>query len=787
MASEYKVKLNPFTGQLQLVPTNIVLAFKAGVASQASLPLSGNAKGDARIANDTGHLYVWSIEAATGLLTDWADAGDIVDLNWSAISGKPSSSVADIDDAVTKKHTQNTDTILDEGGANEISVEAITKKDIWGVTVYVNPDTGSDESADPSNPATPYATIQAAVNHIPEFMKNASRTIYLQDSLNYTGKTNIKGFGCGRIYIRGFSGNADNVLITIADDAFDVQGTSADVFFDDISIKVTSNGKACIKVSRNSAVRATNCKFGDNGNVGTRGIYCIENSRATAINCSDIDANKVYEGLYVGSGGMIIYKNTTIGDTSTKIKSEGIIADKIDFLQADYEDAITKKHAQNTDQYLDEGGGFEVAVADVARRETSNLNYYIDGTSGNDNNPGTLAEPFETIDKALSMLSSDLHIGTVTIHLRAGTYDVGDSGITFPTDIAVSKKIIFQAYNSESVTLTRTISKDDSFLLKIANFLGHIVINNINFRIYGTNGHAIEVLYSKFVYLYNCDFGDNGETGTVGLFVNYASVSVNELGDIDAAKVAIGIYNQGGALILSSAHSFGDTFSGSYGNNGAILYGNSIDFNQTDYEDAVTKKHTQNADTDLDPTFEDTFVKKVDNVNVLADITSAGADIEDAVTKKHTQGTDTTFATDVIVIDGGNNLNLAPTSGHVLIYRSEVASEFSIYGSDGSERIRMKFSSDDFVIDTISGAQDIIITPGSGFLGINNSNPGEALDVTGNIKCSGTLQIKVYSQDAEPTLSTDETLAMWIDTNDSNRVYLIFRRGSGDQVAVELA
>jgi len=116
--SEYKAKLNPFTGQLQLVSTNVVLAFKAGVASQASLPLTGNAKGDARLANDTGHLYVWSIDATSGLLTDWSDAGDIVDLTWDAISGKPSSSVANIDDAVSKKHTQGTDQGLDTGGAN---------------------------------------------------------------------------------------------------------------------------------------------------------------------------------------------------------------------------------------------------------------------------------------------------------------------------------------------------------------------------------------------------------------------------------------------------------------------------------------------------------------------------------------------------------------------------------------------------------------------------------------------------------------------------------------------
>lgn len=51
--------------------------------------------------------------------------------------------------------------------------------------------------------------------------------------------------------------------------------------------------------------------------------------------------------------------------------------------------------------------------------------------------------------------------------------------------------------------------------------------------------------------------------------------------------------------------------------------------------DAVAKAHTQNTDTDLDATFEATFVKKADNVNVLNDITSTGANIEDAVTKRH--------------------------------------------------------------------------------------------------------------------------------------------------------
>jgi len=119
--ADYKVKLNPFTGQLQLVldETSIgILNFEPGVPTVADLPLIGNHKNDARIVNDTHHLYVWDGAA-------WQDEGDIIDIDWAAITGKPTSPVADIDDAVSKRHTQNTDQKLDEGGANEVIVADI--------------------------------------------------------------------------------------------------------------------------------------------------------------------------------------------------------------------------------------------------------------------------------------------------------------------------------------------------------------------------------------------------------------------------------------------------------------------------------------------------------------------------------------------------------------------------------------------------------------------------------------------------------------------------------------
>jgi len=118
--SLYRRKFNPVPNT-SLVPTANVITFKEGVANQSALPLTGNTQNDARIATDTGVLYVWNIAASSGLLTDWVSQGDITDLKWAAIEDKPTSSVTNIDDAVSKRHTQGTDQGLDTGGPNAVT------------------------------------------------------------------------------------------------------------------------------------------------------------------------------------------------------------------------------------------------------------------------------------------------------------------------------------------------------------------------------------------------------------------------------------------------------------------------------------------------------------------------------------------------------------------------------------------------------------------------------------------------------------------------------------------
>jgi len=96
----------------------------------------------------------------------------------------------------------------------------------------------------------------------------------------------------------------------------------------------------------------------------------------------------------------------------------------------------------------------------------------------------------------------------------------------------------------------------------------------------------------------------------------------------------------------------------------------------SDVASAISLKHTQNSDTDLDATFEATFVKKLDTVNVLSDITSAGADIESAVSLKHDGGTQDT------AIGLNTTHRTSNGSDHSYIDQSVVNASTPVFGID---------------------------------------------------------------------------------------------------------
>jgi len=106
----YKQIINKFTGDFTLVRADTAFHMKDNVSTHSNLPITGNSENDVRITQDTDLMYTWSISASSGSLSDWKQIGSASTVDWSAITNKPTSPVTDIDDAVSKKHSQNTDT-----------------------------------------------------------------------------------------------------------------------------------------------------------------------------------------------------------------------------------------------------------------------------------------------------------------------------------------------------------------------------------------------------------------------------------------------------------------------------------------------------------------------------------------------------------------------------------------------------------------------------------------------------------------------------------------------------
>ena len=99
----------------------------------------------------------------------------------------------------------------------------------------------------------------------------------------------------------------------------------------------------------------------------------------------------------------------------------------------------------------------------------------------------------------------------------------------------------------------------------------------------------------------------------------------------------------------------------------------------------------------------------------------------------------------------------------------------------------------DYLGLTHDGTDAYIIT-NDGNININNSeasgNSAVNIEATGtgtmHLQVEGEMLCKVYDQAAEPTLGADQRFAFWKDSDDSDKIYLIFRRGSGDHVKIQL-
>ena len=98
---------NPLYKQGYQVDTNTaVVSFKEAVSTYANLPQVGNTINDARVTEDTNHLYIWNG-------TSWVDQGTPLSMTWAMIDGKPTSTPSEIDAAVALAATALQNTVID--------------------------------------------------------------------------------------------------------------------------------------------------------------------------------------------------------------------------------------------------------------------------------------------------------------------------------------------------------------------------------------------------------------------------------------------------------------------------------------------------------------------------------------------------------------------------------------------------------------------------------------------------------------------------------------------------
>jgi hypothetical protein len=158
-------------------------------------------------------------------------------------------------------------------------------------------------------------------------------------------------------------------------------------------------------------------------------------------------------------------------------------------------------HTQNTDQYLDFGGANQVAVGDVkdavAKKHehankteldtysatTQDLEYWVDGTNGSDNNDGSFEHPFATINKALGLIPQVVNHEVEII-------------------------IIYETY-AESINLTGfsgkgsiTIYGDNSDVVDIRIENNTLPIELESFNLTGTDDAVIASNNPGYLYLY---------------------------------------------------------------------------------------------------------------------------------------------------------------------------------------------------------------------------------------------------------------------------------------------
>jgi hypothetical protein len=692
--SLFRQKFNALSGKFDLVSKNTAIRIRDTVDSQANLPLTGNVIGDGRIATDTGHLYVWSIDASSGLLTDWIDQGNFIDVNWDSLIGKPSSSVANIDDAVNLKHS----------ATNQFN--QVVTGEIVGLTdktIPLDADVTLIESDADSN-----AKRKLTWANIKSTLKSYFDTLYTIVNLGGIEKISVnttltvKASGGDFTTIQGALDSLkgkwinSDVTVTISVDPGLFTHTSAILFRHPQGNRINIVGSAPAVTTLTSLVSFA----------GTTGNYTV------TLNVSDTTGMTIGDYCIIrGATGTGEYRAVMGCWEITNVPSGTQIVVKNTY----------RKPAAPT---LTITGGTLVCLKTILK---------FNGCDGilPGNSTGYIYN--------LALVGNGISYDGINISQRGYNY---------------GNHIVYLGYSGAS-----------DYSLGINGF-GR----------YGVAQTSASDLWLWNVAVSNC--------GSYGVYA-YNQAKIAGTGIISSGNVSIGIYATDGAWITAiSSFAIGNATTGFYANSRAGI--------NAQYSEAVGNIYSG---------FQANFGSSLDARSTKA--------LNNGYHGYSSGSNSIIYATSSSAIGNGSAVNYygyyAWNDGTIRADSSTGNGNFSgDYRAENFSFIRVTSYTGS---PTFSPAVDTIGNGGAIIRRID-ANPIKIVELinnvpTGNISSTDVqaaineldteklakdseIAIKLYSQNDEPTLAADNNLAIWIDTDDSNRVYLLYRRGTGDQVAVEL-
>lgn len=624
--SLYKQKLNPISGQFNLVPTSTIVTFKEAVANAAALPLSGNILNDGRLTNDTGHLYVWDGTA-------WIDSGDIIDLKWAAIDGKPTSLVADIDDAVSKRHTQGTDQGLDTGGANAVTAAQAKAGYTHSQIVHAPSD------------AVSLSTVKAD--------SDVADTISKKHIQNTDTKLDEGGANeISAAQLKELSLIQNNALGIIAEIETKLQ------------LPYTVLHTNTDPTSLNTIIQTLN-----DGDI------------------LEVDSSAIYNPISIPPNKELIIRSV-IGKSINLTGTECI-----KLMNGARDTIIADVSIQNCSSPADNERGAGVSFGEL-HAKVSNISFYRMSIDTVTNGSGV-------------MLSYHWSVG-------GDNYANPNTISECSTDVRFINCSFYKANksNTEGAALS---------LRGITNSF----IYNCNFR--------DDTLSMRQIQLQNCINGyiaKNNIRNTATPGTNSEGIKLDELGN---------------CTFRTTGYIFENTIKNA-------IEGIDIDDNVT----AIVMDNICYECTEEGISVDDSAICLIMRnlcYNCRFDANSAGIRVESGA---------------LVSIYQNNCVN------NSINYR--IQNGYTLPAGNGS-------SVDDIILKDSSKN---LIYSGNITTAFNVYDAIEYLN-TKKLEKDSEIAIKLYSQNSEPILTENNNLAIWIDTDDNNRVYLLYRRGIGDQVAVELA